>query len=87
MKQYPADFWNEMYGTEEFRYGTTPNEFFKEKLDKMKPGSVLLPAEGEGRNAVYAATQGWDVTAFDISAQGKEKAVQLAKQHNVSINY
>lgn len=46
------DFWNERYSREEFIYGKQPNEFFKEQLDKLKTGSILLPAEGEGRNAL-----------------------------------
>lgn len=87
MKQYPVDFWNENYSKEEFIYGTQPNQFFKEQLDKLKAESLLLPAEGEGRNAVYAASLGWQVTAFDISERGQEKAFQLAKEKNVSINY
>ncbi|WP_282032351.1 class I SAM-dependent methyltransferase [Winogradskyella eximia] len=87
MKNNPADFWNERFGREEFIYGTEPNIFFKEQLDKLETGTLLLPAEGEGRNAVYAAAQGWEVSAFDISEQGKEKAMLLAKQHKVNINY
>jgi SAM-dependent methyltransferase len=87
MKNNPADFWNERFGKEEFIYGTEPNIFFKEQLDKLETGTLLLPAEGEGRNAVYAATQGWEVSAFDISEQGREKAMLLAKQHKVNINY
>ena len=73
MKNNLADFWNERFGKEEFIYGTEPNIFFKEQLDKLETGTLLLPAEGEGRNAVYAATQGWEVSAFDISEQGREK--------------
>ena len=79
MKPYPADFWNERYAQKEFVYGTQPNTFFKEQLDKLDTGNILLPAEGEGRNAVFAASQGWDVLAFDISESGKKKAIQLAK--------
>ncbi|MBU2940450.1 class I SAM-dependent methyltransferase [Lacinutrix sp. C3R15] len=81
------DFWNERYANEEFAYGTEPNVFFKQQLDKLKPGKLLLPAEGEGRNAVYAAAQGWEVTAFDMSVKGKEKALQLAKLKGVAITY
>lgn len=81
------DFWNERFGTEEFIYGTKPNKFFKQQLDKLQPGSILLPAEGEGRNAVYAASQGWEVKAFDSSIKGKEKALQLAKKKAVNITY
>ena len=87
MKNNPADFWNERFGKEEFIYGTKPNQFFKEQLQNLETGTLLLPAEGEGRNAVYAATQGWKVSAFDISEQGREKAMLLAKQHRVNINY
>ncbi|WP_281777702.1 class I SAM-dependent methyltransferase [Croceibacter atlanticus] len=85
--EYPADFWNERYAQEEFIYGTQPNEFFKVQLDKLDVGKILLPAEGEGRNAVYAASQGWEVVAFDISEKGKEKALNLAKEKQVSVHY
>lgn len=50
------DFWNERYATDVYAYGTEPNAYFKACLDTIpKPGRLLLPAEGEGRNAVYAA--------------------------------
>ncbi len=81
------EFWNERYGKSEFAYGMEPNAYFKEKLQDLKPGKILLPAEGEGRNAVYAATLGWDVYAYDISEEGKIKADKLAKENNVAINY
>ena len=47
----------------------------------------MLPGEGEGRNAVYAAKQGWNVTAFDSSSTGKNKAEALASANKVKINY
>ncbi|MGQ9644774.1 MAG: SAM-dependent methyltransferase, partial [Ignavibacterium sp.] len=50
------DFWNSRYSEQEFAYGTQPNAFFKEQLEKIKSGSALFLGEGEGRNAVYAAT-------------------------------
>lgn len=81
------EFWNERYGKPEFAYGIEPNLYFKEKLKELSPGKILLPAEGEGRNAVYAATLGWDVYAYDISEEGKVKADKLAKENGVSINY
>jgi SAM-dependent methyltransferase len=87
MKEYPAEFWNERYGNHEYIHGIQPNAFFKEQIDKLKPGSILLPAEGEGRNAVYAALNGWKVTAFDISKNAREKALQLAKTNNVFIDF
>lgn len=81
------DFWNERYGTEEYAYGEEPNSFIRQQLPKLKPGRILFPAEGEGRNAVYAASVGWEVTAFDLSTIGRKKAFQLAVKHNVDIYY
>lgn len=81
------EFWNERYSSEVYAYGESPNSFFKDELLKLKPGKILLPAEGEGRNAVFAAQLGWQVEAFDISKVGKTKALQLAKKNNVLINY
>ncbi|MFJ1435566.1 class I SAM-dependent methyltransferase [Capnocytophaga canimorsus] len=79
--------WNNHYKTDDFVYGKSPNRFFKEEIDKLRPLSILLPAEGEGRNAVYAAKNQWEVTAFDISEEGKKKALQLAKENDVFVNY
>lgn len=81
------EFWDERYGKAEFAYGTAPNDFFKEWIDTQKPGTILFPCEGEGRNAIYAATKGWKVRAFDYSKKGKEKAEILANALKVSINY
>jgi SAM-dependent methyltransferase len=81
------EFWNQRYSLDEYAYGEEPNVYFKEQLIKLKPGKILLPAEGEGRNAVYAAKLGWDVFAFDMSDQGKIKALQLAQKNNVTIQY
>jgi hypothetical protein len=63
--------WNDRYGKIEFAYGEQPNNFLKEQLIKIPAGTILFPAEGEGRNAIYAATQGWNVNAFDQSIEGK----------------
>jgi SAM-dependent methyltransferase len=80
-------FWNERYSTNETVYGDDPNKFFKRFIDTHKPGRILLPAEGEGRNAVYAASKGWQVDAFDFSAVARKKALRKAKEKNVSIHY
>jgi 2-polyprenyl-3-methyl-5-hydroxy-6-metoxy-1,4-benzoquinol methylase len=81
------NFWDQRYKEEEFVYGEAPNEFFKTELGKLQKGKILLPAEGEGRNAVYAASKGWDVTAFDYSEAGREKTKLLANKRHVRINY
>lgn len=79
--------WNERYRNAEYAYGTEPNEFLKEQLQLLKPGRILFPAEGEGRNAVHAARMGWKVSAFDISEEGQKKALALASQQGVTIDY
>lgn len=81
------DFWNKRYSSQEFAYGESPNNFVKQELEKIKPGKIIFPAEGEGRNAVYAATLGWEVSAFDPSIEGKKKAELLAVKHNTQIDY
>lgn len=82
------EFWNARYANENYAYGKEPNSFLASTLSEFNPkGSILLPAEGEGRNAVYAAKQGLKVTAFDISEEGKKKALKLAKKESVSIDY
>jgi SAM-dependent methyltransferase len=85
--QASGNMWNERYSSPEFAFGTEPNQFFKEQLDKLQPGNLLLPADGEGRNAVYAAKKGWKVTAFDLSYEAKNKAMKLAEIKQVSIDY
>jgi SAM-dependent methyltransferase len=81
------DFWNSRYSEQEFAYGTQPNAFLRERLEKIKSGMALFLGEGEGRNAVYAATLGWQVDAVDFSSSAKVKALKLAGKNNVKINY
>ncbi|PVY42249.1 class I SAM-dependent methyltransferase [Pontibacter virosus] len=80
-------FWNERYSQQKMVYGNEPNVFLKEQLQALTPGKILFPAEGEGRNAVYAARQGWSVLAFDYSEAGQAKALALAAKQGVSIDY
>lgn len=81
------EFWDNRYETNKTVYGDKPNQFFKSFIDTHKPGTILLPAEGEGRNAVYAALKGWKVDAFDFSKVAKEKALKRAQEMKVKINY
>jgi hypothetical protein len=87
MKDTWVDKWNERYSREAFAYGEQPNNYLKEQLGRLTVGSILFPAEGEGRNAVYAAKLGWTVFAFDISMEGQKKAMKLAAVNNVSLDY
>lgn len=80
--------WNELYKSKNYVYGTLPNVYFKSVIEKYRlKGNILLPGEGEGRNAVFAATKGLNVFAFDISSEGKAKAMLLANNNNVNICY
>lgn len=88
MKPNMKELWDSRYANIDYVYGIEPNQFFKEILDKNSfEGKILLPAEGEGRNAIYAAKKGLEVFAFDISSEGRKKALKLAKNENVEINY
>lgn len=82
-----ATFWNERYAKDAYAYGEAPNAFLASTLRNYPPGRLLLPLEGEGRNAVFAASEGWEVHAFDYSVAGKEKALLLAQKAGVSIRY
>ncbi len=79
--------WNERYSEPGFAYGTEPNQFLAAHAERylLPRGKVLCLAEGEGRNAVFLARLGFDVTGVDSSPVGLEKAQRLAEQHGVVI--
>lgn len=81
------ELWNERFAKEDYAYGKEPNLFFKQEIDKLNPGKLLLLGEGEGRNGVHAAKLGWDVDAVDWSEKGKEKAEKLSNDFKVKLNY
>lgn len=82
-------FWDVRYSMEEYVYGVKPNQFLKQTLiqEDVEGKSILLPAEGEGRNAVFAAGLGMNISAFDYSVRGQEKAIELAHKKGVEIDY
>lgn len=80
-------FWDQRYSEHDSVYGNEPNRFFKSFIDTHKPGSVLLPAEGEGRNALYAARKGWQADAFDYSEVARQKAIDRAAREGLPIHY
>lgn len=82
------DFWNQRYSGDAFFYGTEPNAFLAAQADRFSPGqNVLAVADGEGRNGVWLARQGLDVTAVDFSPAAVEKARRLAEQHGVTVRH
>jgi len=78
--------WDQRYSDAEYAYGKEANEFLKQTVEKIPNGKVLCLGEGEGRNALFLAKSGYDVTAVDYSIEGLKKAEQLAKENNVSLN-
>lgn len=80
------NFWDERYAGEEFFYGNEPNDFLKDQFRHIPfGGRVLCLAEGEGRNAVFLATQGYQVTAVDGSQEGLKKLKRLAAERKVKV--
>jgi len=79
--------WDERYSSEEYAYGTEPNEFLEANFNSIPKGKVLSLAEGEGRNAVFLAKQGYDVTAVDASVVGLDKARKLAEANGVVVEF
>jgi SAM-dependent methyltransferase len=77
--------WDKRFDVERYLYGTEPVEFLRDNIDRLPKGKALCLAAGEGRNAVWLAGQGYDVTAMDASPIGLEKAVALATEKGVSI--
>jgi SAM-dependent methyltransferase len=81
-----SEFWDERYAAPGFAYGTTPNRWLEARAGDIRPGGrVLSLGEGEGRNAVWLAEQGFLVDAVDASSVGLEKARELAAGRGVSI--
>ena len=66
------EFWNDRYGNDAYAYGTDPNDFLKTLIIKGNK-KILCIAEGEGRNAVYLASIGHEVTCVDYSEKGLER--------------
>ncbi|MDD5330862.1 MAG: class I SAM-dependent methyltransferase [Sulfuricella sp.] len=82
------EFWNQRYSSDSFFYGTEPNAFLVSQARRFKPGQrALAVADGEGRNSVWLARQGLDVTAVDFSPVAVEKARSLAARQGVTVDH
>jgi SAM-dependent methyltransferase len=82
-----AASWDERYRGAEFVWSTHPNRFLPPAVEGLTPGRALDVACGEGRNAVWLATQGWNATGVDFSAAGLEKAARLAETNSVTVEW
>ncbi len=82
-----AAAWDQRYATAEFVWTTDPNRFLPPEVEGLDPGRALDVACGEGRNSVWLATRGWDVTGVDFSSVALEKAARLADENGVEVTW
>ena len=86
--QPELDRWNERYSAPDYVFGTGPNVFLASHGKLFRPGQrALCVADGEGRNSVWLAQQGLEVSAFDFSPIGVDKARRLAATRGVNVRY
>ena len=84
----PLQTWNARYSREDFHFGEEPNAFLRAKANRLQKGqSALCVADGEGRNSVFLAEQGINVTAFDFAPNAVAKAVRLAARRGVHVDH
>tara|TARA_B100001057_G_C22830646_1_gene943275 strand:- start:718 stop:1311 length:594 start_codon:yes stop_codon:yes gene_type:complete len=80
--------WNERYSIDEYLFGRDPAQaLVRHEEHLVSNGTTLVIADGEGRNSVYLAKQGFKVTATDSSIVAHKKAKSLAVSENVRVNY
>ncbi|HAS10153.1 MAG TPA: class I SAM-dependent methyltransferase [Acidimicrobiaceae bacterium] len=77
--------WNARYEATDLVWTSGPNQTFADEVGGLEPGTALDLAAGEGRNAIWLATQGWTATAVDFSDVALDKARQLAEASDVEI--
>ncbi len=77
--------WDERYRVDELIWKAEPNRFLVEEAAGLAPGRALDLACGEGRNALWLAERGWQVTAVDFSSVGLEKARRLASERGLEL--
>ena len=80
----PREVWNEAFTKLQGRE-FAPNKFLAETIRGRKPGTALDIGMGEGRNALFLAAQGWEVTGFDISEVGVQLAREAARKRGVKL--
>ena len=76
--------WDERYADTDYLWDVRPNQFVERHAIDLEPGSAIDLAAGEGRNAVWLAGRGWQVTAVDFSQAGLDKAARLAADRDVA---
>lgn len=82
-----AEAWDARFSGKGWAYGREPNRWLEERISPLTPGKASFPADGEGRNAVWAATKGWEAHVFDLSPVGQNKCKSLANENGVEVSY
>ena len=83
----PQAMWDKRFSTPDYVFGEEPNAFLVSKAARLGMGHALALADGEGRNSVWLAQQGFSVDAFDFSVPAIDKAKALAEKHQVSVHF
>ena len=81
-----VQFWNRILTAEKPSFNTEPNAFLVEIVKARKPGVALDVGMGQGRNAIWLARQGWNVTGFDPADKAVALANQTARRLGVHLN-
>jgi SAM-dependent methyltransferase len=79
--------WNRRHGESGQLFGVDPNRFLVAEVDGLAPGRALDLACGAGRNAVWLAEQGWQVTGADFSDVAIDNARRLAGDRGVAVEW
>jgi SAM-dependent methyltransferase len=78
-----ATSWDERYAASDLVWSAEPNQFVEAECANLPPGRAVDLAAGEGRNAIWLARRGWEVTAVDFSKVGLDKGRELAGETHV----
>lgn len=78
--------WNARFDSEAYLFGEAPNAFLRRQAEGLLPGRALCVADGEGRNGVWLAEQGWEVLSLDFSDVAQRKAAALAARRGVVLD-
>jgi hypothetical protein len=85
-KALEADYWNRFYLDDKSNFNRAPNGFLKQMVTGMRPGAALDYGMGEGRNAIYLASLGWEVWGFDPADAGVALAQKRAKELGLTLH-
>jgi len=84
----PLEKWIGRFARDDFLFGEDPNDFVRREAHRIRRGgSVLCVADGEGRNSVWLAGQGFDVTAFDFAPNAVATARRFAIRRHVAVDH